>query len=268
MSQTVSPLKKADLALCRSGMYEALALGFRAPSEETMQRLVTAEQNLALAEIARALDSALADERATKLFSLVIALSQCMDARNLDELVSAYRRFFGHTAHGLVPAYETEYGEETLFQQPQQLGDLAGFYEAFGLKLNSHERVDHIACECEFLAFLTRKEAFALEERNSEMLAETRKAQRLFLRDHLARFVPAFSSLLANQDRDGFYGTLAKLCRQFILSECAQFNIQPGPEKLRLRPVNVDSEELTCGPGEELVQILTPSSQPTVTTDN
>ena len=70
-----------------------------------------------------------------------------------------------HRPRGTITPYETEYGNEALFQQPQELGDLMGFYRAFGLamKQDRRERADHISCECEFLMFLALKEAYALE---------------------------------------------------------------------------------------------------------
>ena len=133
-------------------------------------------------------------------------------------LSSRYRVLFGHTARGPIPPYETEYGNEALFQQPQELGDLMGFYHAFGLglKQDQRERADHVSCECEFLMFLSLKEAYALENDNREMLVETRKAEKLFLRDHLARFLPTFSAKLDREDPSGFYGMLAGLCLQFV----------------------------------------------------
>ena len=118
-----------------------------------------------------------------------------VEERSLPSLIAAYQRLFGHTARGAVSPYETEYGNESLFQQPQEMGDLAGFYRAFGLRLNvaERERLDHISCECEFMLFLALKEAYALEHADTAMGEETSKAVRLFLRDHLGRFGPTFA---------------------------------------------------------------------------
>jgi len=245
-------LQQTDLALCRSAMYEALALGFRPPTSVTFERLISAEQNQALMQIAALLDVNGSNGKSANIAFSVHQLNQCS---NLEALEKSYRYLFGFTAHPKVPPYETEYGEEALFQQPQELGDLAGFYSAFGLKMNAFERVDHISCECEFLAFLTRKEAYALEQNDVEMLETTRGAQRLFLKDHLGRFVPAFVKTLSREDPEGFYGRLGNLCRDFTRWECAQFNIPLGSELMRLRPTEWMEEAFTCGLGEELVQI-------------
>lgn len=245
-------IDETDLALCRSAIYEALALGFRPPTSETFERLIAAEQNSALMQIAAMLDACESNGKSTNMASRVRQLRQCAE---LEALEKSYRYLFGFTAHPKVPPYETEYGEEALFQQPQELGDLAGFYSAFGLKVGTLERVDHISCECEFLAFLTRKEAYALEQNDAQMLEATRCAQRLFMKDHLGRFVPAFVKTLSRENPSGFYGRLGNLCHDFARWECAHFNIPLGSELMRLRPTEWMEEAFTCGAGEELIQI-------------
>jgi DMSO reductase family type II enzyme chaperone len=245
-------LHEIDMALCRSAIYEALALGFRPPSTGMCERLTDEEQNSALAQIATMLEASGSNGKTTNMASHVRQLNQTAD---LETLEKSYRYLFGFTAHPKVPPYETEYGEEALFQQPQELGDLSGFYSAFGLKLNAFERVDHIGCECEFLAFLTRKEAYALEQSDAEMLETTRGAQRLFLKDHLGRFVPAFVKRLNRENPEGFYGALGNLCYDFVRLECARFDLPLGSELLRLRPTDLMDQCFTCGSGEELIQI-------------
>lgn len=260
MEQTL--LQKSEIALCRSALYEALALGFARPLPGMMNRLLTEEHNSALAELAANLDNSTSDQDAASLENSVHALLTNRSDTVLVNLQRAHLSLFGHTAQPAVPPYETEYGEVTLFQQPQQLSDIAGFYEAFGLTLNGaqHERVDHLSCECEFMAFLTRKEAYSLEKNDDEMLAETRKAQRLFLRDHIGRFAPSFCNLLIKKTANGFYNSLAKLGRNFVLSECQRFGVPAGPESLRLRPAAMEEDDFTCGSGESLVQITNRSN--------
>jgi TorA maturation chaperone TorD len=156
----------------------------------------------------------------------------------LDELAAAYLRLFGHTARGEVPAYETEYGAEALFQQPQELGDLSGFAGAFGLALrtDAHERIDHVSCECEFASFLAWKEAYALEVDDEEMRRATAGATALFLRDHLGRFAPVFARRLARVDGEGFYAALGQFLLVLVETDCRRLGIELGPETLGLRP--------------------------------
>ena len=247
LSVTEQEINEVDMVLCRATLYGALALGFRPPTEETVDRLVSAEGAAALAEAASILDA----DSAAGLRSAALNLSA--DKETLSALSHSYRCLFGHTALGAAPPYETEYGSEALFQQPQELGDLAGFYLAFGLTLDpaEHERADHVSCECEFLSFLYLKEAYALEMGDLSMLEEVRKATRLFLRDHLGRFVPAFARKLVTEGRKSFYGNLGELCLRFVTVECARLGVLLGPKNLSLRPATDDRVPMACGSGTE-----------------
>lgn len=251
-------ISESDLALCRATLYSALALGFQPPTEETLTRLASQEGVAALEDSAAVLD-------VKQGLSLALAVRGLASKKDLTvtELSASYQRLFGHTVRGPVPPYETEYGAEALFQQPQELADLTGFYQAFGLTVKpaEHERADHVSCESEFLSFLALKEAYALEQRDTPMLEETRKATRLFLRDHLARFVPAFTIKLAREDRNGFYGTLGDLYLKFATLECAQRGVPFGPESLTLRPATDDRVPMACG-GEEECPLMNESPNP------
>ena len=248
LSSTNLEQSKLEIAYCRATLYSALALGFRPPTEEAIARLATAQNAAALGEAAAILDS---DGKLGLVF-LVQAVAHT-GAAGAARLMSSYRALFGHAVRGPVPPYETEYGNEALFQQPQEMSDLMGFYRAFGLtvKVDGHERCDHISCECEFLSFLALKEAYALEHGDTEMVEESRKATRLFIRDHLGRFLPAFASKLQREDRTGFYGMLVKLCLAFIELESNRFDVPRGAENLGLRPADDDRIPMACGSGAE-----------------
>lgn len=247
-SSTHPETSQVDIALCRATLYGALALGFRRPTGEVLARLISAEGSRTLEEAASILD---AGGKPT----LIPAIRRLVENRvaSAGDLEECFYRLFGHTARGGTSPYETEYGTEALFQQPQEMGDLMGFYRAFGLTLNpaEHERADHISCECEFLSFLALKEAYALEHEESAMLEETRKANRLFLQDHLGRFVPAFTKKLAREDRDSFYGALADLCYCVVTQDCARLGVPVGSQNLSLRPANDDRVPMACGSGAE-----------------
>lgn len=243
---SVMEVTALDLALCRSLLYEALALGFCAPNQEVAERLASAAGSTALAEAAFLVDAELGDQ----------VLELARDPGEVEQLPRRFLLLFGHTSRGPVPPYETEYGTDALFLQPQEMADIAGFLRAFGLVLErqQHQRVDHISCECEFLAFLCRKEAYALEQGDDDMLAQTCKAQRLFLRDHLGRFGPALGRKLARED-DGFYGALGQLSAAFLEGECRRLGLPVGPAHLELRPAEDDNVPMACGTESELLQI-------------
>jgi DMSO reductase family type II enzyme chaperone len=224
-----------ETALARGVLYTALALGFRPPSEETVARLTDGEAVAALVEAAARLEEA-SPPVERPLGSHLAALAR--PGRSLADLAASYRRLFGHTARGEVPAYETEYGAEALFQQPQELGDLAGFAQAFGLVLRPdvRERIDHVSCECEFASFLAWKEAYALESADEEARMATRRATVLFLRDHLGRFAPVFARRLARADGEGFYAALGGLLLAAVESDCRRLGVAIEAKTLGLRP--------------------------------
>jgi DMSO reductase family type II enzyme chaperone len=241
-----------DAALCRSILYEAIALGFRRPSARTLQRLGTPDAVAALAEAAAFLDDEVlypATGRAGGLAGRVRALAAAPVGGALETLAACHLDLFGHTVRGPVPAYETEYGDDTLFQKPQEMSDIAGFLAAFGLVVDplKRERIDHISCQLEFVAFLARKEAHAIESRDAAMREETRRATRLFLKDHLGRFVPSFARRVVAKDPVGFYARMAELCVDFVRMECERYEASLGPEMLRLRLPIDDGAPIACG---------------------
>jgi TorA maturation chaperone TorD len=148
----------------------------------------------------------------------------------------AYLAIFGHTVKGDCPPHEIEYGElkaDPLFQ-PHRLADIAAFYNAFGLEVapDATERVDHIAMECEFYAVLCAKEEVA-----GDQIEFCRETQKKFLREHLARWTPAFSRRVERLSDSEFYRHAARLLREAVEAECSRHGIQPGNADLQLRPV-------------------------------
>ena len=236
--------RAADAALCRSALWEALALGFRPPTPETVERLAGREGAGMLAEAAVVVE----DPGEAGAAAVVQALGSDPPPP-LAELQAAYERFFGHTARGAVPPYETEYGEDSQFQPQREMSDLAAFFRAFGLRLrpDARERSDHIACECEYMLVLARKEACAVEAGDAVMVEDTRRAARLFLRDHVGRWAPAFGRKLVREDPEGFYGALGHLCAVFVTAECHRVGVAAGPDLLRLRSTETADVPMACG---------------------
>jgi len=183
----------------------------------------------------------------------------------LNELASAHTRLFGHAVRGTSPPYELEYGRGEIIQQTADLADLAGFYSAFGLSLaeSAFERADHVCVQCEFMCVLCAKEVLGYQQGNLELVERCCDGQRLFLRDHLGRWLPAFTHRVAALDQDGFYGNAASLAAAFIVDECRIFDIEAGPQWLDLRladpvrDVEIDCDSVACAEasGDRLVQI-------------
>jgi len=257
-----------DEALCRSVLYGLLSLGLYAPTRRTFQELRSETAKLALREAAQLLTPSVKSvpsgeaENAVDLARRAEDWIQAIESLEQDVWLTCHSRLFGHTARGQICPYESEYGHEGLFQQPRQLAEIMGFYEAFGLTTRNEERErpDHISCELEFLDFLSRKEALALEMGDDASLEETRKAARLFLRDHVGRFGRALARLLAQEDSQGFFAKLGCLLGVFLTLECSRVGVSPGPLQLELRSAEEDKVPMACGGEADLVQIQ-PSEQ-------
>jgi TorA maturation chaperone TorD len=250
-----------DEALARAVIYRAIAQGLRLPAAEGERSVFHPAGRAALAEAA-----AFVDARRPEGESLVPAVAT-LRARSGEatDPQTAHSRLFGHS-RGLVCPFETEYGPDGAFRQPQELADIAGYYLAFGLRptAGADERVDHAACECEFMEFLARKEAFALgswpaaadEPESAEWLDTIQGAARRFLREHLGRFGRAFASLLMKEDAEGFHGALGAVLFRFLGKECQRFGLPAGPPTLELQPPLADDTPMACGrPEAELIQI-------------
>jgi TorA maturation chaperone TorD len=116
------------------------------------------------------------------------------------------------------------------------MADIAGFYQAFGLKTSRRhaERLDHVVLEFEFMALLLSLEHQAAEgdpKWRNERLQVCRDAESRFFREHLAWWVPAFAHLLGKEAGVGcFYEAVSVFVAALIAAERALFDLpEPGP---------------------------------------
>jgi TorA maturation chaperone TorD len=156
----------------------------------------------------------------------------------VEELRDDYNRVFGLVIPKECPPYETEYlpSSEPFFRS-QELADIAGFFRAFGVEPASAfpERPDYLAIELEFLAFLLMKKRLALgsaewnpdAQEQAEVCAE---AERDFVRDHFAWWVPAFATGLARKAGRGYLYELGRVLAALVPLERERLGI-PVPEK-------------------------------------
>ncbi len=244
----------ADQARVRGMMYALMAWAWRYPDEATVSTIVALLHRCMAPNAAKFLSS--------NITVALKAASNGLDRKSLVplDLETSYSELFGHAVRGACPLYELEYGQAEIVQQAGELADIAGFYGAFGLEgaQGSMERVDHVTVECEFMSILCAKQASGFLSGNSNLVDACWDAQRVFLRDHLARWLPALGSKVAKADSEGIYGNLAQVSSEFLAIECQAFGITPGPDYLELRRVdpNADSE-IQCGaaPAEQLVPL-------------
>lgn len=247
-----------DEALARAVVYHALSVSFQMPTEAGLRRIgARAGFPVVVAALER-----LGDDAGRGSLIAAAAGLRSVAVPDGDALTSTFVRLFGHTARGLVCACEAEYGPDTGFHQPQQLADISGYYLAFGLRPTSaaDTRLDHIACECEFMDFLNRKQALLLADLDAspgrrDTLAATGQAERTFLRDHLGRFGRAFAARVAGADADGYFGVFARVLLGLVETECTRLGVGAGPIDLVLSPDTPDDTPMMCGTADELIQI-------------
>lgn len=239
-----------DTALARTFTYRLLAKAYEDPEPDGWQWLSSHPTKSALWSAVQPLAPS-----ASGSFACVAAeLANRLTPDAFDDFHYAFVNCFGHTVRGDCPMNEIEYGDikaDPLFQ-PHRLADLGAFYAAFGLEMtpDAAERQDHISIELEFMSVLAAKEAYALEHQlDDDQATLCSDAQKKFLREHLARWTPAFTRRLARMADGTTLGALADFTREFITEDCARFKVTPGSEDILLRPIDEASESIcaSCG---------------------
>jgi len=235
----------ADRALRRSAVYRFLSVALRPPDEGLAAVIADAGVHAALREASRA-----AGEGITA--PIQAALSHFTGAAP-GTLTDEFDRVFGHQVGHDCPPYEAQYTAGEIFQQTQCIADVAGFYRAFGLDVGdeAHERPDHLSLELEFMHALAYREAYARVHHGPADVELLTDAQRTFLRDHLARWVPTFSRLVTRKT-DGPYGALAALLERWIAADAEGLGAGPV-EEVDLTPsadtLDLEADAFACGAG-------------------
>jgi TorA maturation chaperone TorD len=255
-TERTAEAEASDLA--RECLYRFLAAALRDPYANGWQ--VLDEESQVLAREAADLLRAEASTRSMQL-GFGERLPQQLDLRPLleelrkplAELRAEYDRVFGLVVARECPPYETEYqpSSETFFRT-QQLADIAGFYRAFGLEPSrtEPERVDHLAVELEFMAFVLLKKRLALAQgtrdpNRADHADVCDQVERLFLRDHLAWWVPSFATGLRRKAGDGLYAALGSFLAAFLPTERDCFQIDAP--RLPLEPALIERPEEQTG---------------------
>ena len=257
---------ESELAQARAAAYGLIAHGFQYPEPEIISTLVDPRRWENWPDVLQSVDGP-TRESLQLLQDTVRVFVDCSDDAHR-ELKERYDGLFGHAVRGRCPAYEMEYGRNEIIRQASDLADLAGFYRAFGLEIaqDATGRPDHITAECEFMSALCLKEAHAHSQSDQENADICLDAERAFLRDHLARWLPAFVHHVEAADTDGLFAAFARFADAFVKDECSHFDIHAGPPTLELRPPDpVLDTQISCGSSgcgegradEQLVQLGT-----------
>lgn len=266
-SVTISPKDSpaVERALARSKLYLLLSWSFLYPEDdEFLDYLQSGEfvddGRSALESLKKALDGQIGGEGIDGLAAIsnhFDAIEQWINSEgsnwNIQDLRDDHRRVFSNVISLDCPPYETLFGNDHVFGQSYTMGDIAGFYNAFGLQLSQdiHERLDHLSVELEFVHYLAYKESYAILHDGLEKLQTVVDAEKKFVKEHLGRWVPLFAGMLKKKADYGFYKTLADFTADWIAFEVAYLDVTPQPySETDYRPatfLNPEGQTHECG---------------------
>lgn len=170
-------------------------------------------------------DKKVYDELVRSLQILEIELAN--DAKSLFEhyesagqqsVLIEYTRLFIGPFKTIAPPYSSVYlsNDGTIFGvETQQVLD---FYHQSGVEFDFsiNELPDHIAVELEFLHYLSAQEIITLEKGNMQLAANYTDLQKVFLDNHLKKWVPEFCKRINSDTNEPFYRSLATLFANLI----------------------------------------------------
>ncbi|MFQ5991970.1 MAG: molecular chaperone [Nitrospiraceae bacterium] len=190
--------------------------------------------------------------------------TECVNWK-LTDLQDEHRRVFSNVITLDCPPYETLFGNDHVFGQAHVMGDIAGFYKAFGVELSRdiHERMDHLSVELEFMHFLAYKESYARCHDGEQKTQIVVDAQKKFVKDHIGRWVPMFCRMLVKKADYGVFKTIAELTTDWLEFEALYLAVNPQPySETDYRPATFSAPEgqtYECGAqdqGNELSMLL------------
>ncbi len=202
-----SPEVRARTAMERSNLYGFLAAIFREEASTPLLRRMKEPGLLqALEGAGVAFDQAIFDRPEDEL---------------VEDLAAEYTRLFiGPGSH--IPPYSAIHlgGEGASLWGPSTTW-VQRYIEAAGFEYRPdyRELPDHIGVELEFMQVITAREAWALEEQNEDKVLDLRNIEEDFISEHLARWVPIFCERVMTKAELPFYREMAKLTKDFVLSE-------------------------------------------------
>ncbi|MDT7044155.1 molecular chaperone TorD family protein [Candidatus Nitronereus thalassa] len=265
---SVSPLKDSpavEQALSRSKLYLLLSWSYLYPEDDEFLDYVQSGEfvedgRAALDSLIKVLGDRGGNEAKESLESIAKHFDEIEEWISsegvnwgLQDLRDEHRRVFSNVIALDCPPYETLFGNDHVFGQSYVMGDISGFYTAFGLQLSQdiHERLDHLSVELEFLHFLAYKESYALCHDGKEKIQMVIDAEKKFVKEHVGRWVPLFSGMLKKKADFGFYKTIADLTSAWVNFEINFLSVNPQPySETDYRPANYSNPEgqsFECG---------------------
>lgn len=203
----------AEVTLQRAAVYELLARAIAYPDRETFELL---HENLAYAgDLAAGTPAE--------------GLARLARGADREELEQSHIRVFTLTCSPDCPTFETAFLSNDPIQQTMRMAEIAGFYRAWGVDpAEPGWRPDDISVELEFMGYLCRKQVHAAEHLGPPRAAQARKAQRMFLHDHLGRWgAPLGRRISSRSMAEPFYFAVGDALAEWLDLECER--LETGP---------------------------------------
>jgi len=199
----------------RGRVYGWLAMGFYAPDATLIDALSSGR-------LAKEIESAIAwlGEDQQRLHSGLADLQACATT-SLADLESAYAQLFD-TGLDRVPPRESAYrwrDASTLLEATDAVvASLQQQYEQFNA-VPTGSQADHVAVELEFLTLLCKREAASWASNAHATARLLRRQERVFLDDHLGRWLAEFCWRVRERAPGSFYAALAALSDAWLRLE-------------------------------------------------
>ena len=137
------------------------------------------------------------------------------------DLAREYVRIFighGNDAFAAAYPYESVYTSERRLMMQAARDEVLAIYRSYGMDKDPSwkEAEDHIGLECEFMRVLCNRTADALYAGDGEKAWDLLAAQRNFLEDHLASWVPMMTRDMRKFAKTDLYRGLASMTEGFF----------------------------------------------------
>jgi len=201
---------EARMAMEVNHLYGLLASLFRAePTSELLQALRKPEMIALLKEVG---------------IDFGQDLAGCGDdAALIEELSVEYAALFLGPGGHISPHESVHANPEGGMLMGEETVSVKRFIEALDLTLTEDYvgLPDHLSVELDLMANLVGHEAQGWEESDLSRVSNAVAYQQDFMREHLMRWVPQFCKQVIERAELGFYRSVAKLTRDFLVSEAA-----------------------------------------------
>ncbi len=134
-----------------------------------------------------------------------------------DKFLNDYTRLF--CLSDSVPVAESIYLSPSHLTMQEETGKVFYIYKScnFGMKHTSNEPLDHIAYELMFMSYLSKGIAQNIEKGDMEQVNSLMHLQRMFLAEHLLKWVEMFSkSVIGFAESVSFYAPVCYFMMGFL----------------------------------------------------